>query len=418
MTDIQTLVASATSLLDAAVICRVDAGFTLVECAPELYRNYPGTPAPDLAAVLAAVWPDQATSATLMTALTECLNADGSRAYDDSTAKQAAMSGSGFAHDLYMRDSLSDDGEIPYQAGVYQSPDIVPNPADPSALGTQWNSDLGTNVVTSPGLNRIYVRAWNAYPGPQNGSVFLYWSLPSMLMTPSRWSPNMIANQNGTNHANLVAAATGVAVVGDAPFLWSPENPPEDHFCLISQVVTQFQPDTIPADDALENFVEWVRDHPGVAWRNTTTVGVKPGTGLDLTVSFGNPESIALDYLLAVDCTGLPLGTTVTVSCPVSGPQPPINSTTTISQEPEQTILVPSQLPPSFNAVLVITVLPPAGTELPEKMTVIPRNMLQDPPQPALAAKAVAPAALGLDAAATDGTLLYLGDYVFVLVPG
>jgi hypothetical protein len=414
----ESLVTSSPTLLSAAVSCRVTASYTMLECAPQLYSGFPQTAANDLAAVLDAVWPDQATPQTLTTALQSCVTATGP-AYTADEIAAAAKLGAMFAHDLYMRDMIGDNGQIPSPATQpYQSPDIVPNPDDPSVLGTEWNSDLGHVVVTDPALNHIYVRAWNAYPGPQTGQVFLYWALPSMLLVPSRWTPNLIQNQNGTDHANLVAAGTGVPVVGDYPFQWQPGSPGEDHYCLVARVQTQFQPDTIPADDNLHDFVTWVRDHPGIAWRNVTTVPVKPGSVQQLTVSFGNPEPEPLDYLLAVDCTNLPLRTTVTVTCPIPGPNPPINSVNTVSQSLLQTFFVATKLPPSFTAVLEIEVLPPAGSSLPPTMSVVPRNMLQDPPTPTLAAKAVTPAALGIEDPTVTTPLLYLGDYVFNLVPG
>ena len=115
---------------------------------------------------------------------------------------------------------------------------------------------------------------------------------------------------------------------------------------------------------------------------------------------------------------GLPPGTVVTVMCSVPGPVPAIDSTTTIpAGTASGTIYVPTKLPPSFNAILVITVLPPAGCLLNDSMIVNPRKLMDDPQAPALAAMAVAPAEAGIDDPSVTTPLLYLGDYVFVLVP-
>lgn len=407
--QIRAVASSGGSLVSAAALCR-DLGDTIDDCAPQLYANYSPTPsAQDLAGVLMAVWP-VTEFADLVAALELCVDPETQQqAFDPTTAMAAAKWATTTPHDLWLRDSLADTGSIPYGGQTFQSPDIVPNPLDPADVYTQWNVDLGRNVNV-PGDNTVYVRAWNAYPDAQKGQLYLYWALPSMLMTPSKWKGNVIPNANGSDHANLTAGVNAMATV-DQPFAWTTKSTTESHYCLVARIVTEFQDNAIPPDD-LNVFVAWVQDHPGVAWRNTQSVTVTGGGPVELEVGFGNPQSDPHTYVVQVVCDGAPAGAYMKA---FTDPDPSVGDTME-TDGGEAVLTLVTDLPPGWDGTLHVTVAPPPGGMLPASMTVRTSTFLHDPPTQVLAARAVPAADAGVDHPDVTAPVVFLGDYVFNLV--
>lgn len=78
----------AVPLEEAAKGCR-SAGFEPQQCAPCLYLQYPDTTADAMAAVVVKVWAGEVSNDVLQEALTDCVTAEGQRAYTDQEISQA-----------------------------------------------------------------------------------------------------------------------------------------------------------------------------------------------------------------------------------------------------------------------------------------------------------------------------------------
>ncbi|GAA4363944.1 hypothetical protein GCM10023185_33030 [Hymenobacter saemangeumensis] len=194
------------------------------------------------------------------------------------------------------------------------SPDIIPlgtqNLNWTQANNTYGGPDLGQNVVGGQ-VNNIYVRAKNLNAGVASASVSLYYSLSSLLLTPSSWtqlmlpgtSVNLVDGQNNTN----IAAQT-VALV-QAPLLVSalPVPPPGQHYCLIAVANNNNVPATLPQSfPSNAAFCQWVRMNPFVAWRNITYVPSVGNTFTNIQL-FGNENSAPATCIFTI--TGQNLGT-------------------------------------------------------------------------------------------------------------
>lgn len=236
--------------------------------------------------------------------------------------------------DIYMRDYVGDTGQVPSDTrmGVSQSPDIIPYGPNPD---TNYQADFAANYngpfgyiqnVNPAAYNYIYVRGFNAFPTAQTGSINLYWSPASLLLWPQGWIANRIANTNGTQSATIASTAPNTVCVGRGAFYWHPGSlSAGDHFCLISQVVTQQDPNVFPT--TIADFAQWVANNANIAWRNVNLVSA-PAPQYSAFVSMQNPVAEVNQFTLTVTCTAVPDG--AVVSLVGSEPSPLINFNFTV----------------------------------------------------------------------------------------
>lgn len=279
--------------------------------------------------------------------------------------------------DIFMRDFVGDTGQIPSTTrdSVYQSPDIIPfGPSpDPSYATDFVNNYNGPfnyyQNISSTAYNYIYVRGFNLFPGAQTGTINLYYARASMLLLPSQWINNQISNINGTTAVNLSVSATGQAVVGQGAFYWQPPGiVANDHYCLVAQVVTSQDPDTIP--ESLEDFAAFVASNPGIAWRNVALVSTS-APSYSSFVLIANPDPQVEMMTLAVTCTNIPDGTSVSIVG--SEPTPSINYTSTVGPANQmgtnpklnQFGTLVAGVPGNFQESIQISATAPTGTAFP-----------------------------------------------------
>jgi hypothetical protein len=337
--------------------------------------------------------------------------------------------------DIYMRDFPGDTGTIPSTTrdSVCTSPDIIP--AGPSSVPNYQTVFAGNyngpftyyqNIQQSL-YNYIYVRANNLFAGAQSGKIYLYYAPSSLLLTPAIWTNNLIPNSNSSDYANVTATATNQIVVGDAPFYWQPPPlaPAQGHYCLIAQVVTTQDPNPIPSGDNLGDFALWVASHPGIAWRNITVVNTLPGPSFSGFQGIANPSSSAALFSVTATCINIPDGTVVTLTCPVTGPIPAINSTQTVgptnqtSSNPKtNTFGTVATLPANFTAQVQMSATVPTGVRPPfgSQITVAAYNdTSQTSPYAHIG---IDPGRFGLTheqiGFPEGGVMLLLGDYTYV----
>ncbi len=180
--------------------------------------------------------------------------------------------------DVYVRDSVSDTGQLPNTL-VYQSPDIF-------VLGTQminaqnlYGEGSGTenqmipNVPVSPNQTyHVHVRVRNraAVPAP-NMIAYVYWSEANSLVVPLDW--RLIGKSQALN-----VPPGGILSVTD-PIVWdtSNNNLPSVHGCFVA-VLDQAQdpaPSLLLAANPVSKaattwaeFLSYLGNNNNIAWRN------------------------------------------------------------------------------------------------------------------------------------------------------
>lgn len=260
--------------------------------------------------------------------------------------------------DLFMRANLSDVGQVPGVGNACTSPDIIPYGSlpyggDPNVFFTgNYGCDVGHNVLSGQ-QNYVYVRAKNLASTADAGQVFLYWSKASLLNWPSVWSANALQTEQKQTSVEISAATDGQVAVGQAPFVWSPAAISDDHYCLISRVVTANHPNPVPADGTIDDFTAYVLNNRGVGWRNVTLVkGDTPSWQVPVNLTVTD----ACQLLIQVETTNVPLGCAVQFACGTEGPSPSLTlAKTQITTSPYQTVGVWSQVPQGFNADVMVS---------------------------------------------------------------
>ncbi len=245
--------------------------------------------------------------------------------------------------DIFIRENFGDTGIYPSQGSVSSSPDIVPYQTGQltwAQLSSSYASgpDNGKDIV-SPGINNIYVRAKNLWPGVEQGTVNLYYTKASMLLLPGQWKNNQIsANGNVSppfvGQANSPNIAANEICVGNPPFVLQGLAPaPNDHYCLIAVVQTVNNPFVIPTSfSSNATFAQWVQNNPAVAWRNIGLVA-NPQQTMVSNAGFGNDNATKTALHFAVLGRGFPENTQVVVQC--SDVRAPAFSQTVLLPKPD-----------------------------------------------------------------------------------
>lgn len=296
-TIIRNAIGNSVTLIEAAEACFAS-HLDPVACAPELQSIFQ-VDAPTLAAVLAAVWWATMTQAILVSALTAAF--PGTPVNQLTTIAQSTLA---VAHGIMMRKALGDTGAIPYPGSAWwSSPDIIPSGttpvSNPQTFFTQnWNSDVGQNIKASQ-TNYIYVRGKNLFPGPESGTIALYWADAGVSLNPSQWGNQPVP----TAPAAVTAANSNDIVVGQTAFTWSPALPPAgSHYCLIARVATPYFPNPTPSDSTWST--AWFLANPAFAWRNVGTVPMAAGAQTH-QINFGSADDAPGKFLLIADCKNL-----------------------------------------------------------------------------------------------------------------
>lgn len=372
------------SLIVAAEGC-YSGGMTAAQCISTLYAAYTPT-ANDLAGVMLAIW-TQLTPSELTGLLTTYYTAE--------QVQQAVTQAYAYFLDVMSRDTLLDQGQIPYPYNdVYQSPDIwvagtsaLPNP---QVLLNSWMQGPTSNIYYNPNnnvTNYIYLRTTNLFPGatpwyadPGTGQlvpnqVYLHYSKASLLLQTDQWGNNLIPtapNQNPVIPATMTATTQGQHVIALPAFQWiAPVPPSNDHYCLIARVVTYGHPNPVPPPGSLTDFCNYVRDNPNVAWRNVyiaytqsradalARAGADTTAGLTFpnSVIVVNPETTLQQYILQVVATNMPIGTTIQLQSADTG----LNLGPVTVTQSSQTWQLSTLLAPNYNGLLSETIILPTN---------------------------------------------------------
>lgn len=267
-------------------------------------------------------------------------------------------------NDLFVRDSLSDSGDIPYVGNVvYQCPDILPaglTPIDNPAVyyTNNYSQFIGSDIVFGR-YNYIYIRVKNLASQPVSGQVNLYYIPSNIFSLPRQWVNNRIPNINGTYTGtfNTAIAPNGIGVI-DAPFYWNPPTMPSGyHYCLTAQIITAQHPNPIPINDNIFDYEQWIRSNGGAAFRNINITNPSGQSVTQWVLDMANPEPQPNLFIITATCTNCPAGSVLTLVSPSPGPNPPLNDSETINSN-YQIVTAATNLPANFDAQIIATYTP------------------------------------------------------------
>jgi hypothetical protein len=275
--------------------------------------------------------------------------------------------------DLFLRDNITDTGSIPSTGPPCESPDIIPYQDAtldfPTAQQTYTaKTDIGMPIV-SPGINNIYLRAYNPGSQASSGYVQLFYSAASLLLLPSQWVNQPVTTaglastaplQDATNSQTI---APSTIALGEPPFLLtSLPIDSNDHYCFIAIVQTSANPVTIPTGKLTNaEFAHWVWYTPAVAWRNIAVVPASQATMIMRTL-FGNADTGTRRLHFSMVGTSLPTNSTVAASC--TNPLCPIDwngSMPAADPEGYQLTGFDWDVPAGFTGTLQVALTAPTG---------------------------------------------------------
>jgi serine protease len=191
--------------------------------------------------------------------------------------------------DIYIRDTVADDGTIPSAGAANVSPDVIvtttaaANPQATYGAGSA-NENLDTlgGLVVSGQTNYVYVRMKNRGTATAAGCrATVYWSEPSTLVTPSSWTSVGTTAPVDVDH-NLTVTQ---------PLTWN-TVPATGHYCFVAIISHPLDPAPAAPTGSWADFVDFVTRHNNVAWRNFDVVDLSGG-GIKLAPFFikGAPDS-------------------------------------------------------------------------------------------------------------------------------
>jgi hypothetical protein len=223
--------------------------------------------------------------------------------------------------DLFLRAYLGDVGTIPASDPLYTSPDIIPwgpEPAgDPKNLFANFSVDLNQPMAWNI-RNYIYSRATNLSSSASQGQLHLYWTKATLINYPFVWKDNKIPTQSGADFVPYQAPHVRQQVIGAEPFVFTPNMTvkPNDHICIVSQMVTGKYPNNIPLASNVGDFAAFLRNHRNFAWRNVLVRNLPQAGGhdWDIPVAYAQGDATA-PIVLTLKVWNLPLGSIVSATC-------------------------------------------------------------------------------------------------------
>lgn len=267
---------------------------------------------------------------------------------------------------IFIRDTLSDNGDIPNTGGVNVSPDIIPQQkaVNPGDVQTEFGSatysqDLGQQIEFGQS-NYIYSRAKNPTGNTLEATLTIYYAAAGMFQHPSQWEKNKIGS------GQLLSIPANSVLAAPEPDIWKPEQMPTiGHYCLIGVLTGNGLP-TVPGSfSTAEAWYQFCRDNNIVAQRNIEIVDDDPGKQMERYVALFNPEQGSLNYVIEAICN-VPQSSTVSLYCASNALTPPIDTGNISITGTNNNQIVPSKpgttvVPGGFQGNLQIVFIPASG---------------------------------------------------------
>lgn len=240
---------------------------------------------------------------------------------------KGAFTAVGIGPDLYIRDTLTDQGVEPAASLSCMSPDIIvrQQKADAATLAQIQdlnNGSLGENIQFGPNDHYIYFRLKNRGSAAASGTFRLFISPVSTFPTPASWTqvdtynfPSIAAGGSwvpATNNDCITMPGTMITALGTG------------HFCFIGIIenIEDPAPDRTQINTVAE-FHDFIRKSNNFAWRNCDIATVTPNKQGMYDPVEGKFEIRGFDPRkrfreLEIDRRDLPAGTQVTVWIPAT----------------------------------------------------------------------------------------------------
>ena len=255
--------------------------------------------------------------------------------------------------DIYFRSSKDDQGMYPTSGCMSSCFDIITRQeplSDPSSLiKGDWGKNNSQNLNARMN-NYIYVRGKNLSEKTQDGKVYLYYSRAKLLLYPNFWSKNIITLGGGSDHFDLSVDKGKSFVCSDDKqgcFYWTPEMITNDHYCLISRVVTKDHPADIPSASNVTDFGKFISENRSYGWRNVTVID-RDSADFSETQEYDQGDE-GCEMHIILSCKDLPIGSEVAFDCPTPGPSPLIHMSRTKITENNQDVGIVCNVPAGFH---------------------------------------------------------------------
>ncbi|WP_118974296.1 hypothetical protein [Taibaiella koreensis] len=227
---------------------------------------------------------------------------------------------------IFLRSALGQGNELPRKGPQNMSPDIlllgIAPVADPAIFAQHYDQAFNKPLLAAQ-ANYIYLRGKNYSNQPINDEgdtrPRLFWTKASLLMWPQTWT-ELIAGPSG--QALSLKAGPGSVGVTNQPYVWTPQNISNDHYCLIAVVPSPGYDNRIP-DNQISDFPAFVATHGGIAWTDVTVENAKTLTISGKAMFFEMGDESA-DIQFTIVCTNVPVGCTVSFSAGTPGTNPAI----------------------------------------------------------------------------------------------
>jgi hypothetical protein len=267
---------------------------------------------------------------------------------------------------FFVRSALNQSNITPRAGAQSNSPDIIPYGITPVSnpqvfFKDNYNQDVGQRLEAEK-TNYIYLRAKNYSSSrivdKDDTRPRLFWTRASVLSYPDKWTE--LTKTGSRNPVSMEADPGQVGVISE-PLIWQPDNITADHYCMIAQVPSPGYDNSIPNTLQISDFAGWVAKSGGIAWRNVTVLN---SDTLTLTAAklYYEQGIEASTIQFTIKCLNVPVGSTISFSAGVGGPNPPIYlAPTVVSTGPSFTTGVECDVPANYVSDIYVNVSAPKG---------------------------------------------------------
>jgi len=213
--------------------------------------------------------------------------------------------------DVLIRDSLTDNGAVPYLGSpLCYSPDIIVRESavpNPQAAFADMTVDPGSDPVEIGNDNYIYIRVQNKGAMAANVNARIYYAPLNTTCAPDLWEY--------LGQVDFYNVAAGGCAVSDA-LVWhhAPDPGAVDHYCVIASIEGPRDPHPDPAGvTGPAQYMQFIRDNNNICYRNLVFQNLMPDTAFPLNFMLGNFLGSQAKYDLRIVKDGLALGAKVKV---------------------------------------------------------------------------------------------------------
>lgn len=268
---------------------------------------------------------------------------------------------------IFLRSALGQGNGIPRQGSQNMSPDIlllgIEPVASPAIFAQHYDQQFNMPLLAQQS-NYIYLRGKNYSDQPINDEgdsrPRLFWTKASLLAWPQTWT-ELSTGPSGETFS--LKADPGSVGVTNRPYVWTPENISNDHYCLVAVVPSPGYDNQIP-DGQISDFPAFAAMHGGIAWTDVTVENSKTLTvsGKGMLFDMGS-ESGEIQFTIM--CTNVPVGCLVSFSAGSPGTNPAIYlAPTVVATFPSFNTGIVCSVPAGYVSDIYFSLVVPSGHDI------------------------------------------------------